>query len=187
MGGADSQGMLVLEGTAPQHRKQCVEISHQDVGRLRQLHRKAGVEHVARRHALMDKARIGADMLGEIGQKGDDVMVGLPLDLIDACDLRSSLLPGGAPRRRRDDAKRRLRVTGVRLDLEPDTETVLRLPDRAHRGAAIAGDHLSSCPCVIGSTAYSSARRGTTWESGMAGWPTRLAGAGGRAHTPLPV
>src|SRR5260370_4150144 len=99
----------------------------------------------------MDKTRIGADMLGEVGQEGDDVMVGFALDLVDARDLEFALLPDRARGRRRDDAQRGLGVTGMRLDLEPDAETVLRLPDRAHRGAAIAGDHLSSCPWFIGS------------------------------------
>ena len=33
------------------------------------------------------------------------------------------------------------RVGGMRLDLEPDAEAVLRRPDRGHLGAGIAGDH----------------------------------------------
>src|SRR5712671_4335975 len=141
MAAPDRQGMLVLEGTAPQHRKQCVEISHQDVGRLRQLHRKAGVEHVARRHALMDKASIGADMLGKVRQKGDHVVAGFALDLIDALDLERAAFPDGARRVLRDDSERRLSITGMRLDLEPDPVAVLRRPDSGHLGTAVAGDH----------------------------------------------
>ena len=34
-----------------------------------------------------------------------------------------------------------MRVGGMRLDLEPDVETGLRLPDGGHFGAGIAGDH----------------------------------------------
>ena len=34
-----------------------------------------------------------------------------------------------------------MRVGGMRLDLEPDAEAGLRLPDRGHFRAGIAGDH----------------------------------------------
>ncbi|MDH4981795.1 hypothetical protein [Hyphomicrobium sp. D-2] len=43
---------------------------------LRELHREAGVEHVARRHALMHEARFRADNFGDPGQEGDDVVLG---------------------------------------------------------------------------------------------------------------
>ena len=81
---------LVLERAALQRREQRVEIGEQDVGGLCQLHREAGVEHVARGHALVDEARLGADMLGEVGQKGDHVVMGLALDLVDARRPRSA-------------------------------------------------------------------------------------------------
>src|SRR5256885_8780557 len=47
----------------------------QDVGRLRQLHGEASVKHVARRHALMHKPRLGADMLGDVRQKRDRLVM----------------------------------------------------------------------------------------------------------------
>src|SRR5258708_33601581 len=124
----------------------------------------------------MNETRVGTDVLGKVGQEGDHVVVGFELDVVDACDLELGLLPDRARRRRRDDTQRRLGVAGMRLDLEPDAETILRLPDRAHRGAAIAGDHLSSCPCFIASMAYSSACRGAT------GNPGRSVRAGRRAY-----
>ena len=46
----------------------------------------------------MQKARFGADMLGEIGQKGDHVVTGLALDLVDALDLEGAALPHRARR-----------------------------------------------------------------------------------------
>ncbi len=42
----------------------------------------------------MDEARVGADMLGEIGQEGDDVVMDLALDLVDARDLATCPLRG---------------------------------------------------------------------------------------------
>ena len=131
----------MLEGTALQHREQCVEIGQQDVGRLLQLHRKAGVEHVARGHSLVHKTRLGADMLGEIGQKRDDVVAGLALDLVDALDLEAATLPDGASGALRDDSQRRLRVASICFDLEPDPVAVLRRPDPRHLGSAVTRDH----------------------------------------------
>ena len=41
----------------------------------------------------------------------------------------------------RDDAELGQRVAGMRLDLEPDAETGLGLPDGDHLGAGIARNH----------------------------------------------
>ena len=58
-----------------------------------ELHGEAGVEHVGRGHPLVDEARLGADVLGEVGEEGDDVVLGLALDLVDARDLEGAALP----------------------------------------------------------------------------------------------
>ena len=84
---ADGERALVLEGAALQRLQHRVEIGEQEVRRLRQLHRQAGVEHVGGGHALMEEARLGPDMLGEVGEEGDDVVLGLALDRVDARDL----------------------------------------------------------------------------------------------------
>ncbi len=131
----------MLEGAPLQRRQQRIEIGQQQIGRLLQLHREGGVEHVARGHPLVHEARLGADMLGEVGQERDHVVVGLALDLVDPLDLEGAALPDGARRALGDDPERGLGVAGVRLDLEPDPEAVLRLPDPAHLRAAVAWDH----------------------------------------------
>ena len=87
---ADRDGVLVLEGAALQRGQQRVDVGEQDVGGARQLDAEAGVEHVGRGHALVDEARVGADELGEMGQEGDDVVLGLALDLVDARRRRTS-------------------------------------------------------------------------------------------------
>ena len=51
----DGQRIFVLERAPLQRREQRVEIGEQEVRRLLQLHRKAGVEHIARGHPLMDE------------------------------------------------------------------------------------------------------------------------------------
>ncbi len=70
-----------------------------------------GVEHVGRGHALVDEVRFRPDDLGQMGQEGDDVVLHLGLDGVDAADVelrrrpwpspRSSPRPPSAPRRAR--------------------------------------------------------------------------------------
>ena len=120
-----------------------VDIGDQDIGGAHELHVEAGVEHVGRGHALVHEARLGADDLGEVGEEGDDVVLDLALDLIDARDVEFGVLalfPDRLRRVLRDDAELGHGVGGMRLDLEPDAELRLRRPDRRHLGAGIAGD-----------------------------------------------
>ena len=90
----------------------------------------------------MHEARFGADDFGQMRQEGDDVVLGLALDLVDALDIECRVLalgPDGFRGFLRNDAELGQRVGGMRLDLEPDLEARLRLPDRRHFGAGIAG------------------------------------------------
>ncbi len=138
---ADGERVFVLESAPLQRRRQRIEIGEQQVGRLLQLHRQAGVEHVARGHTLVQKPGLGTDVLGEVGQQGDGFVVDLALDLADALDLEGAALAHGARRAFRNDAELGLRLAGVRLDLELNAEVVLGLPDRGHPRAAVARDH----------------------------------------------
>ena len=141
---ADGDGVLVLEGAALERGQQRVDIGEQDVAGARQLHGEAGVEHVRRGHALVDEARVRADEFGEMGQEGDDVMLGDALDLVDPLDVEcrgAALFPDGLRRFLRDHAELGQRVAGMRLDLEPDAEAGFGRPDGDHFGAGIAGDH----------------------------------------------
>ena len=65
-------------------------------------------------------------------QEGDDVVFRDALDLIDARDIErniAGLLPDVGRGFFRYDADLGQRVAGMRLDLEPDAEARLRLPD----------------------------------------------------------
>src|ERR1051325_8398291 len=84
-----------------------------------------------------------------MGEKGDDVVLGLALDLVDAGDVeggRPAFLPHRAGGGLGNHAKLGQRVGGVRLDLEPDAKARLRRPDRRHFGPGIARDHVPSPP-----------------------------------------
>ena len=109
-----------------------------------QLDVETGVEHVRRRHALMDKAGfVSAHDLGQVGQEGDHVMLGDGLDLVDAGDVELHVLglPDSLGIRLRDHAELCHRIAGMGLDLEPDAELGLWAPDGDHVGTGITRDH----------------------------------------------
>jgi hypothetical protein len=125
--------------------RQFLNIRDQDIGGARQLDVEAGVEHIRRGHALMHEARLGTDDFGEVREERDDVVLGLALDRIDACDVESGvprLLPDREGGFLGDDAKLGHRIGGVRLDLEPDAKAGLGVPDGNHLGAGITRDHV---------------------------------------------
>ena len=93
----------------------------------------------------MDEARFGPDMLGQVGEEGDHVVPRLALDLVDPLDFETAALPNRLGRLLGNDAQLRHRIASMRLDLEPDAETVLRLPDvEPFQGDCSAGSWLPS-------------------------------------------
>ena len=108
-----------------------------------------GVQNIGRRHALMDETGLIADLFGQFGGEGDDVVLGFPLDLVDPVDARVgiglvALFPHDLGGVLGDHAQFGLRVAGMGLDLEPDAELVCGLPNGGHLGAGIARDHGNS-------------------------------------------
>ena len=92
----------------------------------------------------MHKPRFRPDKFCKMRQKSDHIMLYFPLDRVDFLDIecrRATLLPDDPRRFFRDNTKFRHRITGMRLDLEPDPVLRLRRPDRNHFRAAIAGNH----------------------------------------------
>ena len=141
---ADGRRELVFEGAALERGVERVDVGDEKVGGAHELHVEAGVEHVGRGHALMHEARLRPDDLGEMGEEGDDVVLDLALDLVDARDVEFGVLalcPDLLRRLLRDHAELGHGVGGVRLDLEPDAKPRLRRPDRRHLGPGVAGDH----------------------------------------------
>jgi hypothetical protein len=146
MRAADRWRHLMLVGAPLQRRQQGVDIGDENIARALQLHGEAGVEHIGRGHALMDETRFGADEFGQMGEEGDDVMLGDALDFVDARDIEGDM-PGLFPDRfgglLRDHADLGQSVAGMGFDFEPDAKARLRRPDRNHFGAGIAWDHRS--------------------------------------------
>ena len=125
-----------------------VELFHvgdQEVGGADKLDVEAGVEHVRGGHALMHETRFRPDDFGQMGEKGDDVVLGLALDFLDAGDVELGVLGFGPDFCRgglRDDAEVGHGVSGMCLDLEPDAKARLRRPDRRHFRSGVTRDHL---------------------------------------------
>ena len=146
----DRRRHLVLDRAALDRGEQRVEVGEEDVARANELHVEASIEHVGRRHALVDETRIGPDDLGEVGEERDDVVLGLALDRVDALDVECcgpALRPDGLRGLLGDQAKLGHRIRRVRFDLEPDAELCLRRPDGGHLGPGIARDHAEKAPC----------------------------------------
>ena len=140
----DDRRQLVFLRPALERGEKFVDIRDQDIGGAHELHVEAGVEHVGRRHALVHEARFRADDLRQMRQEGDDVVLDLGLDGVDARDIEGrglALVPDLLGGFFRDFAELGHGVGGMRLDFEPDAETRLGRPDRSHFGAAVARNH----------------------------------------------
>src|SRR6266545_1779413 len=115
-----------------------------------------------------------------MGQEGDDVVLGLALDLVDPRDVEGDVACLGPDRLGGflgDDAEFGLRVRRMRLDLEPDLEAGLRLPDGGHFRTGIAGDHQAlQANCFLRRALANRTGRGHPYGAARAGKPRALAG-----------
>ena len=144
MGAADRRRHLVFERALLEGSQEAVHIGDQQVGGAGELHIEAGVEHIGRGHALVHVAGFRPDDLRQMGEKRDDIVLDLALDRIDAIDVEGGIPALGPDRLRgllRHHAEFRQRIGCMGLDLEPDAEPRLRVPDRGHLGAGVTGDH----------------------------------------------
>ena len=89
----------------------------------------------------MQPAGRRADVLGDGGGEGDDVVLGDLLDFLDAGDVEAAALPDVARGVGGDDAGARHRVGGGHFDLQPGFVLALVAPDATHLGAGVASDH----------------------------------------------
>ena len=89
----------------------------------------------------MQIAGLAADLLGDVGGEGDDVVLDFFLDLEDARDVESALAPEGARGGLRNQPRFGFRFRRGDFDLEPLLELIFVRPDAAHFGARITRDH----------------------------------------------
>ena len=89
---ADGRRQLVLARAALDRGVERVDVGDENIGGPHQLDVKASVEHVGGGHPLMHEARVRPDELGQMGEEGDDVVLDLALDLVDARDVEFYML-----------------------------------------------------------------------------------------------
>jgi hypothetical protein len=106
----------------------------------------------------MDVTRVVADVLGDVGQKGDDVMVGGFFDLFDASGVEARISFDTFDRVIWYFTELREGFAGENLELEPLLELALLGPDAAHLGEGVTFDHRRAtrafAPIVTGGTAF---------------------------------
>src|SRR4029453_12196620 len=81
------------------------------------------------------------DFFGYGCREGDDVVLGRPLDFVDASDLESAALADVAGRLPGDDAGGRHGLGSDRFDAQPGLVTALVAPDATHPRVGVASDH----------------------------------------------
>ena len=146
VGTADADRVLVLHGPHFKRFQDHVQVGQQFIGSLGQLHRQAGIQNVRGGHALVDEARLGADVFGNRGQERDHIVLYLGLDDIDTGDIEITLGTDDRHDVLRDDTQLSLGLAGQRLDLQPDLKPVFCSPYLGHFRAGIAFYHVTYTP-----------------------------------------
>jgi len=102
--------------------KQLVHIVEENVAGLGQLDGEAGIQNIGRRHALMYETRLIPDIFREIREKGDHVMLGFPLDLVNPVNIEITTFPDGLRGGFGNHAQFGLRITGMGFNLVPNAK-----------------------------------------------------------------
>ena len=126
-------------------------IGNQQVRRLHHLHGITRVPHVAAGEAKMEPARgVIPDLFGDRRGESDDIVVEcffqFPLAFDQSFQIGKTFFRAGFDFGEiigRNDAFLDERLAGEQLDLQPDAEFILVLPDRPHFGPGIARNHAS--------------------------------------------
>src|ERR1700733_10523611 len=92
----------------------------------------------------MQKARIGPNMLREVGEERQHIVPRFFFDFLDPRQIPFAFFADVGRGGFRDRADRSQRIARMRLDLEPDFKPVLGLPNFGHLWAGIAGDHAAA-------------------------------------------
>ena len=137
----DLDRVAELERPPLEYLAQRDEVALQEQAGLLDLQRQGGVEHVAAGHAVVHVLAGVADVLGDVGEEGDDVVVGRLLDLVDAGDVERGLLLDLADGVVGDPAELVPGLHGGDLHVEPGLHPGLVGPDRAHLRERVALDH----------------------------------------------
>jgi hypothetical protein len=143
VGAADDGRVLELESAPPQHFFQAKDALAQQPGGGLHLQRLRRIHHVIRGQPVVQPAGFGADLLRYRSGEGDDVMLHLGLDLMDACQIEVGLVADRHGGLLRHDAVLGQRFAGGGFHFQPHAVLVLVGPDGAHAGPCVACDQTS--------------------------------------------
>ena len=138
---ADAGRVRCSRARAAQRGERAIAAGEQQVARGADLQRERGVEHVARRHPVVDEARVGTDVLGDAGEERDHVVLHLALDLGDARGVEAGARADRCERRGGNHAAFGEHFADGELDAQPEAVARLVGPERPHLGPAVALDH----------------------------------------------
>ena len=138
---ADHHRVAMFLGALSQGREEVVDLLEDQLAGLLALDGQGRVQQVAAGHAQVDPATVGADVLGHVGQEGDDVVVRDRLDLEHAVGIEVGLRgdrPGGLGR---DLTQVGEGLACGDLDVAPDLETPPIGPKGLHFRGLVPLDH----------------------------------------------
>jgi len=119
----------VAQGEVLQNVNECVNAGDQDRSRLHKLYGEGGICDVARCEAEVYVTARRAHLLSHGGQERDNVMMDLVLYLEDPVHAEIGILPDVLKIRLRYEAVLGLDLADGDLNVEPDPELVLKVPD----------------------------------------------------------
>ena len=151
VGAAHTQRVLELEGAALAGLAKALDVVDDDVAGLGDLIGQGGVAQVGGRHAVVHPAAglvgalgdVGVNIVGHAGGERNDVVVRHFLDLVDLLHGEVGVIADPLRLLARDArlAELGLGLAGQNLDLLPNGELVLKLPDATHFRTSVATDH----------------------------------------------
>ena len=141
VGAADADGVFELIGPCLDNGHDLVQVGEQDVGGLPQAQGHGGVQDVRRGQGVVQVAAVFTDVFGDVGEEGDDVVLGLGLDLFDAGHVKAGLGPDMVHGCFGDEIKESHGFQGREFDFEPGVKFIFFGPDTGHLGPAVAWNH----------------------------------------------
>lgn len=144
VGAADGGGVLEFHSPPLQHVRQLLQVVQNDVRRLRQLHAEARVLHVRGGEPHVDVLRFVPYVFAHAGQEGDDVVIDLRVDLMDAVHIEIGLRLDDFHRFLRDAAQLGIRFARGDLHIEHGLPFISFIPDLFHHRTRISRYHTIS-------------------------------------------
>jgi len=141
VGAPHHRGHPVLVGADLDDPHEPLDVCDDQLARFLEEHGEGGVQYVGGGKPQVDEAGVVADVVGNRGEEGDDVMLYGALDLVDAVHVEACLRPDAFHRLLGDPPHLGMRLAGVNLYLQPLAVAVFRFPDTGHFRTAVTFDH----------------------------------------------